>query len=303
MTTWDASFELSPADLDEVKYGAGKIRELKTAISEREELEHNFKTGTQPFHKAGKCAVVYVGTTAQINALTGMTEGSIAWDTTLKVIKIYTSSAWTVLDYDHGQLSGRTDDDHTQYLMLTKAGQNLSEDLTVTAAKKIDGRDISVDGALLDIIDDHYVVNYFTHADATLYTCTTLIPEDDTIPQITEGDQVLSGAITPASALNWLKIDIDVVVSAHSSSAHTVAVALFDSGAADAIAVAFANSQDDKPAHIHLSHMMAAGVASLKSFTVRVGSAVTGVTVNGVNGTRRYGGAVSSRITIVEYKV
>ena len=148
--TWDANFEASPKDTDEAKYGAAKIRELKLAISERLELEMNFKTGTQPLIKAGKAAVIFIGTTTEINALSGMSVGAFAWDTTLKVLKRYSGTAWDILDIDHGTLSGLADDDHTQYLNLAKASQELKESLTVTDLKTIDGRDISVDGANLD---------------------------------------------------------------------------------------------------------------------------------------------------------
>jgi len=95
--TWDAAFELSPADTDEAKYGATRIRELKLAISERLELELNFKTGTQPLLKAGKAAVCYSGNTAAIDALTGMSAGALAHDTDLNVLKRYSGSAWVVL--------------------------------------------------------------------------------------------------------------------------------------------------------------------------------------------------------------
>lgn len=98
MTTWDAGFEASPADGDEHKYGAQKIRELKAAISERLDLEHNFKAGGQPSHKAGLCAVVYYGTTTQINALSLPIAGGVAYDTTLAVWKVYVQGqGWVVV--------------------------------------------------------------------------------------------------------------------------------------------------------------------------------------------------------------
>ena len=150
--TWDSNFEASPADTDEFKYGASKIRQLKLAISERLELEMNFKAGTQPLGKVGKLAVIFLGTTIEINNLTGMAAGAFAWDTTLKVLKRYSGTAWAILDIDHGQLSGLADDDHTQYLHLNKAAQTLSQSLVVATGKTVDGRDISVDG---DAFDTH----------------------------------------------------------------------------------------------------------------------------------------------------
>ena len=145
--TWDATFEANPEDSDDLEYGAEEIRSLKLATSERAELEHNFKTGTQPFHKGGKCSVVYLGTTAEINALTDMGGDAhnvtLAWDTTLKVLKYYNGSAWTVVDADHGLLSGKGDDDHTQYLHLNKAAQSIAQSILMGAAVTIDGMDPS----------------------------------------------------------------------------------------------------------------------------------------------------------------
>lgn len=152
MTTWDDLFEASPADDDEAKYGAAKMRELKAALSEREELEHNFKTGTKPFHKAGKCAVFYSGTTIEIAALTGMSEGSIAFDTTLGVLQRFDGNAWATQTMSHGKLTDLDADSHPQYLHLTTAGQTITENIAVTAGKTIDGRDISDDMGKLDTL-------------------------------------------------------------------------------------------------------------------------------------------------------
>jgi len=142
--TWDSAFEASPADTDEAKYGATKIRQLKLAVSERGELEENWKLGTQPFHKAGKCSVLFIGTTTEINALTGMPLGSIAWDTTLSVLKAYNGSAWITTEPASVNLS--------TYLKKDLAGQTILESVAVTNLKTIDGRDISVDGAALDAL-------------------------------------------------------------------------------------------------------------------------------------------------------
>lgn len=94
-TTWDSSFEAAPADTDEIKYGAGKIRELKAAINERAIVEHDWRATGK--HLPGKTSCLYTGTTTEINALTGMSEGAIAYDETLGKLKMYTASAWTAL--------------------------------------------------------------------------------------------------------------------------------------------------------------------------------------------------------------
>ena len=51
MTTWNAAFEASPADIDDIADGAGKIRELKSAISDRLGVDHYFDlSGTDADH-------------------------------------------------------------------------------------------------------------------------------------------------------------------------------------------------------------------------------------------------------------
>ncbi len=62
------------------------------------------------------------------------------------------NSAVPAHTHDHGALTGKGDDDHTQYL-LADGTRELTGDLAVTALKKIDGRDLSVDGAKLDGIE------------------------------------------------------------------------------------------------------------------------------------------------------
>lgn len=150
MTTWDDVFESIPGDYQEAKYGASEIRNLKRAISEREELEHNFKVGTSPFHKAGLCSVAFVGTTAEIEALTGMTAGCAVVDSELNLLQIYDGTEWITQTLDHGSLSGSTDDDHPEYLRLDKVDQKIMQNVAVEDLITIDGRDLSVDGTKLD---------------------------------------------------------------------------------------------------------------------------------------------------------
>ena len=98
MATWDANFEASPADGDERQYGANKIRELKVSVSDRLELEHNFKANSQPSHKAGIASIAYSGSTANIANLASPGVGGLAWDTTLKAFKIRSANTWDRVD-------------------------------------------------------------------------------------------------------------------------------------------------------------------------------------------------------------
>jgi hypothetical protein len=159
MPTWDTAFEASPPDTGEdAAYGAERIRDTKIGARERLDVEHNFSnltpnTGTGR-HKPGKVSVAFEGTTAEINALTGMAQGCIAFDTDLNVFKVYSGAAWISRGgLDHGALAGLADDDHPQYLNLTKASQTITQNVGVAEGVTIDGRDISEDYTALSAVD------------------------------------------------------------------------------------------------------------------------------------------------------
>jgi len=143
------------------------------------------------------------------------------------------------------------------------------------------------------------VVNFQTSAVAT---GTTLTPNDDTIPQNTEGTEFMTLAITPTSASSKLKIDVATFICG--SDTIRLTTALFQDSTADALAAVmstpgFANIGGSGPSGF--THYMTAGTTSATTFKVRIGgnSSVT-ITLNGQSGTRRFGGVASSSITITE---
>lgn len=136
----------------------------------------------------------------------------------------------------------------------------------------------------------------------SVVTCNVAIPKDDTIPQNTEGVEVITQAITPKSATNRLRIEFDCS-GLGATSATIATAALFQDSTADAIAVstvALPNSEmQDGPI---IRHEMAAGTTSATTFKVRIGAAVS-VYVNGEGGgARRYGGISAARLRIIEIK-
>ena len=143
------------------------------------------------------------------------------------------------------------------------------------------------------------VVNFQTGAAAT---GTGLIPIDDTIPQITEGNEYMTLAITPTNVNNKLKITVVAMLSNDTSDA-IIACALFVGATANALAVVSnRDSVVNEPCTLMLEHVIVAGVVSALTFRVRVGANVAGTTTfNGISTTRRYGGVESSTISIMEY--
>jgi predicted S18 family serine protease len=130
------------------------------------------------------------------------------------------------------------------------------------------------------------------------------MPVDDTIPQNTEGVEVLTLAVTPTNTSNKLLIEV-VVYIAHSANSTRIAAALFQDSTADALA-AVSNIEDTggRETVISFKHYMTAGTDSATTFKVRVGGNNAGtLTFNGFGGARKFGGVAASSITISEIEV
>jgi hypothetical protein len=126
----------------------------------------------------------------------------------------------------------------------------------------------------------------------------TVIPNDDTIPQITEGSEVMTRTITPKDAQSILKIDVTAVFA--NNGTHAVA-ALFKDADADALACSYIEQGASQPVTHHFTYLMPSGSTATKTFRVRVGGNGGITTFNGDNNdTARYGGVLASSIIITE---
>lgn len=133
-------------------------------------------------------------------------------------------------------------------------------------------------------------------------TGTTTIPADDTIPQITEGNEYLTQTITPTSASNVLMITVSISAS-NSGIGHIVA-ALFQDATANALAAAAQlPTSAGNMVQLTFTHRMTAGTTSATTFRVRVGGSAAGTTtLNGFSGNRFLGGVAASSITVTELR-
>ena len=173
-----------------------------------------------------------------------------------------------------------------------------------------------VNADVLDLADDYaftgtvtgagggkvvQVVNTQTGAVAT---GTTTTPLDDTIPQITEGTEFMTLAITPTSASN--KLFIEVAVNYASSATNGRTWALHQDTTAGALACIHEQSAAgaDELFIIGFNHYMTSGTTSSTTFRVRGGGSNSStITFNGASGARRNGGVLASSITITEIEV
>lgn len=139
--------------------------------------------------------------------------------------------------------------------------------------------------------------------DGAVATTTTVMPNDDTIPQNTEGGEFMTLAITPKNSANILYID--VVVNISCPTTNHVAAALFQDTTANALAAA--RSLPGTANHMHqivFRHKMTAGTVNETTFKVRASGVDAGTyTFNGQSSGRIFGGVVASSITITEVAV
>lgn len=136
----------------------------------------------------------------------------------------------------------------------------------------------------------------------TTGTGSTGMPGDNTIPQITEGDEYMTLTITPNNISNTLKIDI--VAFFRPDQISWVIGALFKDSEPDALAaIMFTIPTVNYGGILSFSHYMTAGSVSPITFRLRVGPAKVGgagtvnLTFNGA-----FGGVSASSMTITEIK-
>lgn len=135
---------------------------------------------------------------------------------------------------------------------------------------------------------------------ATMSTGTGTIPSDGSIPQITEGDQYMTLAITPTSASSILLIDVVAISSAGSDTIQTAA--LFQDSTANTLAACTGLiAGTDKMYNMAFRHKMTAGTTSSTTFRVRIGGNAGTTTFNGRAGGTPTGATQASSITITEY--
>ena len=146
-----------------------------------------------------------------------------------------------------------------------------------------------------------FVVQTASSFSGAVATGTALIPDDDTIPQNTEGTEFLTVSITPKSASNILEIDVQLTLSLSTGAYRSAA--LFRNGVANALQAVQPPPQTSGVIDVaNMKHRMVAGTTSAITFSVRAGpSGAATMTINGSGGTRKFGGAMNSYIQVKEY--
>lgn len=133
-------------------------------------------------------------------------------------------------------------------------------------------------------------------------TFTTVMPYDDTIPQNTEGGEVVTVSITPAASGN--RLIIDAIITYAPTAAGNISIALFQDSTAGALAASsryIPAGSLNVASQISIGHEMAAGTTSATTFKIRIGNNNAGTTtINGDTGARKFGGVCVSMIKVTE---
>lgn len=185
----------------------------------------------------------------------------------------------------------------------TTAGQ-VSKPL-ILADTSSSGNFVNYRGSIVSsITTQSTVVQRVSTQTGAVATGSTALPIDDTIPQITEGDEFMTLAIAPLNVNNKLEIKVTVTGAISTAASYGgYVVALFQDATANALAAMFCATAafNTIQGTITFSYVMTAATTSTTTFRVRCGVPTGTFTFNGQGGTRTFGGASVSSIQVTEY--
>jgi hypothetical protein len=204
--------------------------------------------------------------------------------TTGSALRVYSNSASTSTRSLLHIINDHADADDTVCLLIQQDGVDYAIDC---GSGKIRG---DITGNTLPAGSTVQVV-YHQRQDQV--TCNTAIPLNNNTRISTEGNQILTKAITPKSATNILKIDVSVV--GQTGAAHCCAFVMNGT-----TTLAVTRQYTDAGIHMGLTYFMVAGTTDAITFNVNAGSESGSLLVN--YGLYDNGKEISS-LTITEIQV
>lgn len=146
------------------------------------------------------------------------------------------------------------------------------------------------------------VLQTVSDENSTYSTTTSQIPSDNTIPQQTEGTEILSVTITPSNTNNILSFSYTIFVGTSSVSSN-VTSALFQDSTADALYAIGRNNPNATTTFFGMTgqYRMTAGTTSSTTFKLRFGANnANAIGLNGTSAGRLYGGVSISTLIVQE---
>jgi hypothetical protein len=145
------------------------------------------------------------------------------------------------------------------------------------------------------VVDRAYA-EYTANADLT-----ATIPLDDTIPQNTEGTQILSATITPKTTTNRLRIRVRAW-GAVATTTELLVMAIFRNTDANAISAGIGSQAIAATGFVStvLEYEFVPASTATQTINVRVGASTGTLRLNGTLSARRFGGASACTLVIEE---
>jgi hypothetical protein len=134
-------------------------------------------------------------------------------------------------------------------------------------------------------------------------TTSTTIPHDDTIPQISEGGEFITLAITPTASDSTLVIEVTAHIVATSSNRIAISAVFVDT-TANALSggcwKSFCPTVEDWVPHT-IRIALSAASTSARTYKFRAGASVGGCEMNSDDAGTDFGGNIASYMSITEY--
>lgn len=223
-------------------------------------------------------------TTTQRNALTPLV-GMTIWNTTTTQAEIYNGASWgNVISPDASLTVKGIVERATDAEVAT--GADTTRYVTPKQLADKDGG---------KVLGQAYIET------TALISGTTAIPVDDTIPQNTEGLAVLERSYTPISATSKIVVMVGAPVSCGSNQ--QLVGALFVDSTANALAAQETRAEAGGSMIMAMTHEETSASTTLRTYKYRIGGTGTTININGVAGTRRFGGVSKTFIKIIEIEV
>lgn len=174
---------------------------------------------------------------------------------------------------------------------LAATDEFLVWDASASALRKVTWNSLQPAGSVLNTVQS--VVS-------TTETITGNIPSDNTIPQQTEGTEIMTATITPKSASNKILVRAVVYISSNAGSWNTAAV--FAGSGNDAIA-AWLGLYGGYDNQVVIEYLHSPATSSAITYKLRVGSDSGTSYINAyAGGSARYGGVARTTLTLQEIK-
>lgn len=136
---------------------------------------------------------------------------------------------------------------------------------------------------------------------SSVFSIVTVIPYDDTIPQKTEGDEILTLAITPISATSVLMIESTFFVLG--SEISNASSAFFVDAVSDALYTSTLTYGGAGYTQVmKMEYYESSASTSARTYKLRVGPSAGTLRINADNvGVRKFGGTAIATLTVTEY--